>query len=92
MHLVTSIRLSVRLFAFLRLNHLTYGLHLLHGGRPSNFWHAAVDIRGSALLSASKGNECHYQSKVFVCGRMQYADNRADAVDQLLFAPYAFDN
>ncbi len=37
-----------------------------HGSR-SIFWRAAVDIRGSALPSAAKGNKSHYQSKVFVC-------------------------
>ncbi len=33
----------------------------------SNFWRAAVDIRGSALPSAAKSNKGHYQCKVFVC-------------------------
>ncbi len=33
----------------------------------SNFWRAAVDIRGSALPSAAKSNKSHYQSRVFVC-------------------------
>ena len=33
----------------------------------STFWHAAVDIRGSALPSAAKSNRSHYQFKVFVC-------------------------
>ncbi len=33
----------------------------------SNFWHAAVDIRGSALPSAAKSIRSDYQSKVFVC-------------------------
>ncbi len=33
----------------------------------SNFWRAAVDIRGSALPSAAKSNKSHYQSEVFVC-------------------------
>ena len=33
----------------------------------SNFWCAAVDIRGSALSSAAKSNNDHYQSKVIVC-------------------------
>ncbi len=33
----------------------------------SNFWQAAVDIRGSALPSAAKSITSHYQSKVFVC-------------------------
>ncbi len=37
-----------------------------HGSR-STFWRAAVDIRGSALPSAEKGNRSHYQFKVFVC-------------------------
>ena len=32
----------------------------------SNFWHAAVDIRGSALPSVAKSNKSHYLSKVFV--------------------------
>ena len=110
MHLVASVRLSVRLHALSRLNRLTYDLHLLHGGRPwpklgwlcrskvnvrcqklcfytacynvpllkgqrsgqshgsrSNFWRAAVDIRGSVLPSAAKSNKSHYQSMVFVC-------------------------
>ncbi len=52
----------------------------------SNFWHAAVDIRGSALLSAAKSIKSHYQSKVFVCvyvirGRIRIIA-RADAVDR----------
>ena len=33
----------------------------------SNFWHAAVDIRDSALPNAAKSIRSHYQSKVFVC-------------------------
>ncbi len=36
-----------------------------HGSRSnirSNFWHAAVDIRGSALLSAAKSNKSHWTS------------------------------
>ncbi len=33
----------------------------------SNFWCAAVDIRGSALPSATKSNKSHYQHEVFVC-------------------------
>ncbi len=42
----------------------------------STFGRAAVDIRGSALPSAGKGNRTHYQFKVFVCvslisGRMR---------------------
>ena len=37
-----------------------------HGSR-SNVWHAAIEIRGSALPSAAKSNKSHYQSKVFVC-------------------------
>ena len=36
-------------------------------GQRSLFWHAVVDIRGSAFLSAVKSNKNHYQSKVFVC-------------------------
>ena len=36
----------------------------------SHFWHAAVNIRGSALPSAAqqRAKKSHYQSKVFVCG------------------------
>ncbi len=41
----------------------------------SNFWRAAVDIRGSAVPSAAK--KSHYQSKVFAC----VAKNRLHAVD-----------
>ncbi len=37
-----------------------------HGSR-STFRRAAVDIRGSALPSATKSNRSHYQSKVMVC-------------------------
>ena len=33
----------------------------------SNFWCEAVDIRGSALPSAAKSSNHHYQSKVIVC-------------------------
>ncbi len=33
----------------------------------SNFWCAAVDIRGSALPSAAKSIRIDYQSEVFVC-------------------------
>ena len=33
----------------------------------SKFWGAAVDIRGSALPSAAKSHNHHYQSKVIVC-------------------------
>ncbi len=54
----------------------------------SNFWCAAVDIRGSALPSAAKSNdpksmakESHYQSKVFVCVSVI---SSADAVDRPL--------
>ncbi len=36
-------------------------------GSRSNFWYAAVDIRGSALPSAAMSNNHHYQSKVIVC-------------------------
>ena len=50
----------------------------------SNFWHAAVDIRGPALLGAAKSNISHYQSRTFVCNQWAYADNHADAVDRLL--------
>ncbi len=32
----------------------------------SNFWRAAVNIRGSALRSVAKSNKSHYQSKVSV--------------------------
>ncbi len=46
-----------------------------HGSR-SNIWRAAVNIRGSALPSAAKSKNHHYQSKVIVCvsvisGRLQ---------------------
>ena len=56
----------------------------------SNFWCAAVDIRGSALPSAVKSNKSHYKSEVFVCvcNQSAYADNRADAVDRLLILSY----
>ncbi len=50
----------------------------------SNFWRAAVDIRGSALPSAAMSIRSHYQSKVFVCVsviREAYTDNSADAID-----------
>ena len=50
----------------------------------SNFWCIAVDFRGLALLSATKGNKSHYQSKVFACNQGAYTDNSADAVDQLV--------
>ncbi len=53
----------------------------------SNFWRAAVDIRGSALPSAAKRNKSHDRSKMFVCvccNQGAYADNSVDAVDQLL--------
>ncbi len=48
----------------------------------SNFWRAAVDIRGSALPRAAKSNKSHYQSKVFVCvsvirGRMRIIAHRS---------------
>ena len=33
----------------------------------SNFWRAAVDMRGSGLQSAAKSNKSYYQSEVFVC-------------------------
>ncbi len=33
----------------------------------SNFWCAAVNIRGSAWPSGVKSNKSHYQYKVFVC-------------------------
>ena len=35
-------------------------------GQGQTLWCVAVDIRGLALLSASKSNKRHYQSKVFV--------------------------
>ncbi len=53
----------------------------------SNFQRAAVDIRGSALPSAAKGNRSHYQSsgiRLCVCDQWAYAGNCADAVDRLL--------
>ncbi len=45
-------------------------------GSRSNFWHAAVDIRGTVLPSATKNSNYHYQPKVIVCvsviiGRMR---------------------
>ena len=50
-----------------------------------NFWHAAVNIGGSALSSETKSNKSHYQSNVFsLCDCNQGADNCVDAVDQLL--------
>ena len=59
-----------------------------HGSRSrSNFWRAAVDIRGSALPSAAKSNNHHYQSKVIVCVSVisgVFADNCVDGVDRLL--------
>ncbi len=36
-------------------------------GQGEILWCSAVNIRGSALLSAAKRNRSHYQSKVFVC-------------------------
>ncbi len=33
----------------------------------SSFWHATVDIWGSALTSAVKSNKSHFQSNVVVC-------------------------
>ncbi len=33
----------------------------------SNFWRAAVNIRGAALPSAAISNNHHYQSKLIVC-------------------------
>ncbi len=30
----------------------------------SNFWNAAVDIKGSALPNATKSNKSHYQSAI----------------------------
>ena len=33
----------------------------------TNHWRASVDIRGSALPSAAKSNNYHYQFKVIVC-------------------------
>ena len=65
------------------LNRLTYDHYICYGARPSNFWCETVDVRGLALPSAAKSNNCkfgakksHYQSKVFVCvsvtsGRMR---------------------
>ena len=49
-------------------------------GSRSNFWCAAVDIRGSALPSTAM--KSHYQSKMFV----YVSTNRADAVDRLLIS------
>ncbi len=55
----------------------------------STFRRAAVDIRGSTLPSAAKGNRYrgHYQSscvRLSVCDQWAYAGNCADTVDQLL--------
>ena len=50
----------------------------------SNFRRAAVNIRGSALPSAVKGNKSHCQSKLFVCNHWPYANNCTDVVDRLL--------
>ncbi len=53
----------------------------------SNFWRAAVDIRGSALPSAAKreGESLPVKSVCLcVCNPWAYAGNRADAVDRLL--------
>ncbi len=57
-----------------------------------NFWRTAVDIRGSALPSAAKSNNPHYQFKVYmfvcdVCNELAYAHNHADAVARLLILP-----
>ncbi len=46
----------------------------------SNFWHVAVDIRGSALLCAAK--KSHYQFNMFVC----VSNNHVDAVDRLFIS------
>ncbi len=54
----------------------------------SNFWRAAVDIRGSALPSAAKSKEelLPVQSVCLcACNRWAYADYRADAVDRLFY-------
>ncbi len=66
------------------------GDNVLGGVRPSvrpslclsksNLWRAAVDIRGSALPSATKSKESRYQSEEFVC----VSTYCADAVDRLL--------
>ncbi len=57
-------------------------------GSRSNVWRAAVDIRGSALPSAAKGNKSHYQSKVFVCvslisGHMQIIANLKKVISKI---------
>ncbi len=50
----------------------------------------AVDIRGSALLSAANSIRSHHQSTVFVCVSVirrriiRYTDKGADVVDRLL--------
>ncbi len=60
----------------------------------SNFWRAAVDIRGSALPSAAKSNKLKFGAIMeslpvqrvclYACNQWAYADNCADAVDRLL--------
>ena len=51
----------------------------------SNFSHAAVDIRGSALPTAAKSNERVIASlRCVSVNQWMYADNCEDAVDQLL--------
>ncbi len=60
-----------------------------HGSNSkSNYWCAAVDVRGWTLPSAAKSNDpksvakkSHYQSKVFVCVSVI---SSADAVDRPL--------
>ncbi len=47
-------------------HHCYIALRLRLGSR-SNVWRTAVDIRGSALPSAAKSNNHHYQSKVIDC-------------------------
>ncbi len=56
-------------------------------GQRSNFWRAAVDIRGSALPSAAMSKEEPLPVQgvcLCACNQWAYADNRADAVDRLL--------
>ncbi len=69
MHLVASVCGSVR--------YHSQALNRQGHGSRSNFWRAAVDVRGSALPSAAKSNNHHYESEVTVCvsvisGRMLY--------------------
>ncbi len=73
-------------------NMFLHGCYLLFQGQGqrsgsrskvgSNFWRAAVDNRGSALLSAAKSRVITSLRCLCVCNQWVYADNRANAVDQ----------